>query len=117
MSAAEGARFAKVVDEFTTVIRELGPLDHGRVRPAMEAAKTFRLRTVLGKMVTLRDQGDVYGDKVNSDRLKEILKDVAVSELTRARMLLAARDKPATCVQMAEAAGIKPKEALANMLI
>jgi coenzyme F420-reducing hydrogenase delta subunit len=115
VSAAEGARFAQVVDEFTNRIRELGPLDSRALGPAVEAAGGFRLRSVVGKVVGLRDEGDVYGQPVEEERLREILKQTAVSELERCRMLAAARKQPATCVEMAEAAGLAPRDALMNI--
>jgi len=95
ISAAEGEKFSKVVTEFTTKIRDLGPnpvKDDKRLAFILEAAEaasqSFRLTALASKEYNLTSRGNVYGEKLDQKKLQEIVTNVAREEFERALILL-----------------------------
>jgi coenzyme F420-reducing hydrogenase delta subunit len=105
VSASEGDRFGKVVNEFTDKIKQLGPLpdDYDEkislVRGALEGE---RLRIVLGSTKRAFDEGEIEEERYN-----EAMYEIAVEEIERVKMLKALTDNgPQTVPQWAEYVGI-----------
>ncbi|MBU7039496.1 MAG: hydrogenase iron-sulfur subunit, partial [Theionarchaea archaeon] len=66
ISAAEGQRFADVVNAFTQMITELGPLraDPRKIATAKEETADFRIRWLVGREKDLLEEGNVFGEPV-----------------------------------------------------
>lgn len=93
VSAAEGARFAQVVSEFTQRIQGLPPIKElknleERMEIALKVAETERLRWLTGKEYEIITQGNVYHEVVEQGRFDEIMdknieESVLMQEISR----------------------------------
>ena len=88
-----------------------------RLRAAQAAAKDFRLRSFVGKMVNLRDDGNVYGEKLTPEKLDEILDELVDVEILRHAILEGAREEAASCKQLAERIGVEPAAVLREIVV
>ena len=98
VSASEGIRFAKVVDEYTNFIRLLGPspLTKKEIDPELllnlnalqRAADDYRLRAFVGRKRKLLQEGNVYSEKVSAEELEEFEKKAIFDEYQRNLILL-----------------------------
>jgi len=98
ISAAEGEKFSRVVTDFTRVIKDLGPSpikNDKKLAFMMEAAEaasqSFRLTALVSKEYNLISRGNVYGEKLDEKKLREIVDNVAKEEFERAMILLLTR--------------------------
>lgn len=87
------------------------------LKAAQAAAKAFRLRSYTGKIVNLRDKGNVYGEKLAPERLDEILDELVDVEFLRHTILENARAEPVSCKQIAERAGVDPAAVLRQIVV
>ena len=125
MSAAEGAKFADTVRNFSKEVSSLGPtpvLDQARsnqlkdsINGLSEAMSRMRLRALVGKWRTVVETGNVYGEKVDEKKWQEIIEKSIDEELTRSWMLLLLKEKPRSCLELAEKIGIDPAKALRGL--
>jgi coenzyme F420-reducing hydrogenase delta subunit len=92
VSASEDQRFAQIVGGFQERIRELGPnpineKGSGNLRDQLDAAlltlADFRLRALMGKVRTIRDDGNVYGEVKKRSELDELVRSAVDSEYLR----------------------------------
>ena len=88
-----------------------------KLRAAQAAAEGFRLRSYVGKMVSLRDEGNVYGEKLAPERLDEILDELIDVEFLRHTILEGAREKPVSAKELAKLAGVDPARVLREIVI
>ena len=89
VSASEGARFGKVVTDFTKYIKNLGPSPAKNLLPEnplfqdLQALKNvaddYRLRALIGRKRTLIEEGNVYNQKIDEDEF-EVLFDKAITD-------------------------------------
>ena len=87
------------------------------LRAAQEAAKAFRLRSYVAKMVKLRDEGNVYGEKLSAERLDELLGELVGVEFLRHQILERARAQPVSCRALAERIGVDPAVVLREIVV
>jgi F420-non-reducing hydrogenase iron-sulfur subunit len=118
VSASEGQRFADIVTGFQQSVKALGPnpvLKEGseRLREEVDAIirtlSDFRLRALMGKVRTIRDDGNVYGETKKRSELDALVADAVESEYVRNAILVAAMDRDWTVVQLAKHLG-RPTE-------
>ena len=88
-----------------------------KLRAAQSAAKAFRLRSFVGKMVNLRDEGNVYGEKLAPEKLDEILDEIVDAEVLRHAILEGARAGPVSCKQLAQRIGVEPAAVLREIVV
>jgi hypothetical protein len=88
-----------------------------KLRAAQRAAESFRLRSLEGKIVKLRDQGNVYGDKIPAEELEALLDEIVDSEYLRQWILEMASEKPISCKQMSERMRIPPDRILREIVV
>ena len=88
-----------------------------RLKAAQGAAKAFRLRSYVGKMINLRDEGNVYGEKLAPEKLDEVLDDLVEVEVLRHVILEGAREKPVSAKDLAEDAGVDPALVLREIVV
>lgn len=118
VSAAEGARFAQVVDEFTELIKRLGPstVDLQKIQAAKEEASDFRLRWLVGRERDLLEEGNAFGEDVDRDEFESLMERVIETQFLRNSILVALKDKPLSAKELAEALKI-PSDAVVQNLI
>lgn len=111
VSASEDQLFASIVSEFQDTIRNAGPNPVGEpggraVREDLDAAmltlSDFRLRALMGKVRTIREDGNVYGETVRRSELDALVADAVESEYLRNAILVLARDGELSVPQMAK---------------
>ncbi len=80
------------------------------MRQKLTAAKLVltdpRLRTLLGKETQLIEEGNVYGEKVSSDRLHHLLDDVFSAEIARKNILAMVGESPLSVAHLATKTGL-----------
>ena len=97
-SAAEGPRFVKLITDFTTKIKSLGPLGEPegvskdelliKLFAARNALEKAKLRTGFGKLTKeFRKEGD-YSDQIIKDKVNEKLTKSISAEIARNETLL-----------------------------
>ena len=88
-----------------------------RLQAAQAASKGFRLRSFVGKMVNLRDDGNVYGEKIAPEKLDEVLDELIDVEFVRCAILEGAREEPISCKDLAERIGVDPAAVLREIVV
>lgn len=112
VSASEGQMFAEIVTEFTNHIKDLGPSSVSGDAPdvkileslfiARNVAEDFRLRVLIGKGIGLMDDGNVYNEKLDPERLNELIDQAINEEFIRSKILFMTKDEPLSVEQIAE---------------
>jgi coenzyme F420-reducing hydrogenase delta subunit len=125
LSSAEGAKFAEVVRQFVNEIKSLGPtpvLDGERRKRLQEsitalslAMSRTRLRALVGKWRKVVEKGNVYGDTVDEAEWCRMLDRSIDEEMTRNQILLLLRERPRSCLELAEEIGLDPARALREL--
>lgn len=125
MSAAEGAKFAETVKNFSRKIHSLGPtpvLDKKKSRrlrqsvsALSEAMSRMRLRALVGKWRRVVEQGNVYGDKIDEEEWREMIERSIDEELIRSQIILLLKEKPRSCIDLAQEIGVDPALALRGL--
>ncbi len=112
VSAAEGTRFAEVVTDFTTKIKELGALGVGEGKPiekirfGLEAAKRAcegeKLRWILGKTTEFMREGNLHGEVFTQHEIRRLTEGVVAEELITHKILLSLEEKPLSVREVSE---------------
>ncbi len=111
VSASEDQLFASIVTDFINSVKEMGPNpidDAGsqEMRDELDAVlmtlSDFRLRALMGKVRTIRDNGNVYGENVRRSELDALVRDAVESEYLRNAILVLAREKDMSVPQLAQ---------------
>ncbi len=111
VSASEDQRFAQIVGDFQKKVRELGPNPINEkgskdLRDQLDAAlltlADFRLRALMGKVRTIRDDGNVYGEVKKRSELDALVKSAVDSEYMRNHIRVLTSDKDMTVPMLAE---------------
>lgn len=127
VSAAEGQRFADIVEDFTNQIKHIGPNPLGVENPDINllekmsaiklVASNFRLRALVGRERALIEEGDAYGEKRPKEEFDESV-DISIdAEYIRWRIYLLTKDKPLSVKQVAKRIGLDPREALQHIVV
>jgi coenzyme F420-reducing hydrogenase delta subunit len=125
VSASEDQLFASIVSGFQERIKELGPnpIDDPKsqdLRDDLDAAlltlRDFRLRALMGKVRTIRDDGNVYGENVRRSELDALVADAVESEYVRNGILVVAKDKDWSVPQLAERFGRETEEIMKHVV-
>jgi hypothetical protein len=120
VSAAEGTRFAQIVNSFVEQIRELGPLKTAGnaeelelvLKSARAAAESDSLRLVAGKQTELTTNGNKYGEVFTQHEMKRALASVASDEISTNKILLLLEAGPLSVRQLAAKAKLSPPRVL-----
>jgi coenzyme F420-reducing hydrogenase delta subunit len=104
ISASEGERFSRVISEFTEEIKGLGesPLSGDfpdiekleSIYAARNVAKDFRLRALVGREITLTEEGNVYNNKIEQEKLDQLYDNILHDEFLRHRILQLTKNRP-----------------------
>lgn len=88
-----------------------------KLRVAQRTADAYRLRSVEGKIVKLRDQGNVYGEKIAPEKLDSLLDEVINTEYLRQWILEMASKEPISVKQMSKRTGVPPDKILQEIVV
>lgn len=104
ISAAEGARFAEIVNEFTELITNLGPLtiDPHKIKAAKEEASDFRVRWLVGRERDMLEKGNVFGEEVTEEDFEILMDNVIETQFVRNSILTALKKEPMSAKELAE---------------
>jgi len=127
VSASEGARFASVVKEFTTQIKELGQSPAGgdnpdneildKLKAIEEAAASDRMRALVGRKRKITEQENVYGEKVSLEKFNEIFDSALIDEYNRQRILLSLEKESKSVKYLAVELKVDPSIVLQHVLV
>ena len=111
VSAAEGARFAQIVDSFTERIKQEGPLCKDalllqRLHAAELTVQKERVRWLLGNELDLIDKGNVYGEKIPFDELDATINEALEDEFFKSWLGLISEGNPVSVREMATVTGL-----------
>ena len=118
ISAAEGARFAHMVNTFTRFIKQLGPLavDSQKIKAAKEEASDFRVRWLVGREKDLLEEGNVFGEGVDREDFEQLMDTVIETQFIRNSILYALREKPLSVKELAEKLGVPSEVVVQNIV-
>jgi len=118
ISAAEGARFAEVVNEFTELITNLGPLTVAphKIKAAKEEASDFRLRWLVGREKDMLEKGNVFGEEVTKEDFEILMDNVIETQFVRNSILTALKKEPMSAKELAKKLGVPSDVVVQNLV-
>jgi NADH-quinone oxidoreductase subunit E len=127
VSAAEGARFAEIVKDFTDQVKRLGPSPLAREKPdeivlagvhaAERAAGSSRLRTLVGREKKLTEDENVYGEKVAQGEFDELMDESVKEEYLRSKIFFLAKDRSVSVEELAKCLSVDPRVVLRHIVV
>lgn len=125
IAASEANRFATVVTGFIETIRRLGPNPVNEpgnegVREELEAVtrtlQDFRMRALVGKVRTIRSDGNVYGETISRSDLDYLVRDAMDSEYLRNAILVLSAGRDWSVPQLAERLGRPARQVMRHIV-
>jgi len=120
VSAAEGRRFSDVITDFTTKIKEIGPIKEikdfrQRISIGEGIVESVRIRWLVGKERELLEFGNVFNEKIEEDGFKDLIWRNIVIEYNKGRICSLVKETPQTVKNIAEELNM-PKADVARYL-
>ncbi len=122
ISAAEGERFAKLAEWFTSQVRKLGPLGSSeelkenelkeRLVAARQTVENEKVRWMVGKERELMEMGNVYGERVSQNLLDFLMDKNLFDEFVKNRIYLLLEKRALSVKDIARKLGLSPREVL-----
>jgi coenzyme F420-reducing hydrogenase delta subunit len=126
VSAAEGNRFAKLVNEFNEHIIKLGPSPLKNKKTKQHILEEFsviksilsdsRLRTLVGRQRQITTEGNVYNEIIPKEKFENILDDTLHNEFIRHKILLKIKDKAKSVPEISKEIEIDPNNVLNHIV-
>jgi F420-non-reducing hydrogenase iron-sulfur subunit len=118
VSSAEGTKFARVVTDFITQVRNLGKIsfDETKLKAAFNTTLNTKLRSWVGKERKLTEDGNVYGELIEQTRFDDLMENVIKKEYEQSLILLSIEDEPLSARQIGEKVGLDSSDVV-NYLI
>ena len=126
VSAAEGARFAQIVGDFTEHIRKLGPspVKNKKVKKHIidniNAVKftlcDTRLRALVARQRELTTDGNVYGEIIPTEEFEEILDNAVENEIVRHKILEKIKKEGKSVPDIAKEIEVEPYKVLKHIV-
>lgn len=119
VSASEGKIFAQLIQDFTEELRKLGPISKeviggvptiDKVAAAENLFLEFPVRWLTAKAEMLAQEENVYGEKLDPDRLKNIADNFLETEHLKHLILQVVTNKPASLLSLSEKLGAPNKK-------
>ena len=106
VSAAEGMRFAKLVDQFTDKIRKLGPLKlddekRKKLTAALLTVSNDKVRWVVGREFSIIKDGNAFGEKLVPYEFHEQIKSIIKDNLKKSLIMAVLKSGPKTVREIA----------------
>jgi F420-non-reducing hydrogenase iron-sulfur subunit len=120
VSAAEGMRFAEVMNDFSKKLKELGPLGNGEgmdgnaLKSRLEAVKNLVPYIKLVERERLRvpvKSEEEYKKFFTSDEFDRLFQELIVDKLEMSQIMALLREKPRSAGEISEILGVTPSEA------
>ena len=124
MSSGDGILLAEVIDEFTSYIREIGPLgtdegeDENGLKVKLEAAKKLvpYIRLVERERLRITPKSeDAYTKFFTGDEFDGLFNDLIVNKLAMSEIMLLLKEKPLSTGEISEVLGLEPSEVSRHM--
>ena len=117
VSAGEGQRFAELIKGFTELIRSLGPFPvteemEGKLRAIQASLAGEKIRWMVGKAPELMEKENVYGERVDAERVGEVLETTVREELRKNRILIFLEAGTMTAKEISKKLNLSLKETL-----
>jgi len=126
VSASEGERFSKVVADFVDEVKALGPSPVAGDEPdvdileglfvAKNAARDFRLRSLVAREIQLTEKGNVYDKKLSQEEFDNLMDSVIEDEINRQKILLMTIDGPYSVLDIASQIKLSPERVLQHIV-
>lgn len=119
ISASEGRRFAETVAEFTQELEKLGPIsdesvDGVQTMDKMAAAEEEFLdstvRWTIGKERALLEEGNVYGEKLDLERLTRTINSVVDTKYLKTLVQRVIKEAPLSVPELSEKLSVEHGE-------
>jgi len=119
VSASEGIRFAEVVTDFTTTVKELGPLGEGEgltengLKSNLEAVRKLLpyIKLVEREKIRMRFKNkEEYSEYFASDELNHIFNKMIVDKLAVSQIMENLKEKPLSSNEIADNLGLSSSE-------
>jgi F420-non-reducing hydrogenase iron-sulfur subunit len=119
ISASEGKIFAQLIRDFTEELRKLGPLSKeviggvptiNKVAAAENLFLEFPVRWLTGKAEILAQEENVYGERLDPDKLKNIAENFFETEHLKHLILQLITNKPTSLLKLSEKLDAPSKE-------
>ncbi len=127
VSASEAVRFAEIMKEMPSRIKELGPNPVSGESPNLEilgqlfiarnAANDFRMRLLVGKAHILTEKGNAYNKKIEEERFNDVLDEIIEEEMLRHNILHSLMRKSSSVKEIAEDIKTPSKEVLEQLVV
>jgi coenzyme F420-reducing hydrogenase delta subunit/DNA-binding transcriptional ArsR family regulator len=126
VSASEGERFSKVVNDFVNQIKELGPNPVAGKNPDMDmmeglfaaknAARDFRLRSLVAREIQLTEKGNVYDNLVSKNDFDTLLDSAIDEEMARQKILFLTMERPMSVLEISSETEIPSEKVLQHIV-
>lgn len=109
ISASEGKLFAETVSEFTEELKKRGPISTeaidgvptlDKIAAAEDESLDSTVRWMIGKERILVDEGNVYGEKLDKDRLGKVVSEVVDNKYLKFLILRLVKSTPLSVVDI-----------------
>jgi len=126
VSAAEGNRFAQLVNEFNEHIKKLGPNPikdkklKNKLSSEFDALKSVlkdsRLRILVGRERKIIHQGNAYNEKIPIEKFEKILDDAVQNEFERHKILQVISQNGKSVPDISKEVEIAPNDVLSHIV-
>jgi len=121
VSAGEGQRFAELIRGFTEQTRSLGPFPitkdiEEKLRAIQASLEGEKIRWMVGKAPELMEKENVYGERVNAERVGEVLETTVREELRKNRILISLEAGTMTAKEISKKLNLSLKETLPHLV-
>jgi coenzyme F420-reducing hydrogenase delta subunit/predicted transcriptional regulator len=126
ISASEGERFSKVITEFTNEIKGIGQSTLAGENPDIEKLESvyaarnvvndFRLRALVGRELSLTEEGNVYNNKIDQTELDELYDNILQDEFLRHRILQLTKNRPLSIKDISKYVDYSPQTILRQIV-
>ena len=124
IAASEGIRFAEIMDDFVTKLKEIGPLgkaegiDENGLKLKLEAVNTLIPYIKLVERERLRipaKSEEAYNKFYSSDEVNGLFKELIGDKLAISQIVLLLRERPLSTGEISEILGLNPSEVSRHM--
>jgi coenzyme F420-reducing hydrogenase delta subunit len=112
VSASEGEKYAHVITDFVSKLKEIGRSPAAsdekivtRLAAAVEASRYFRLKVLTGKEINLTSKGNVYGEILDLQTLDTMMAKATEDEYRSSLIMQLTKKKPHSVKELAEELG------------
>ena len=121
VSAAEGARFAQIVDSFIEGVTREGPLGRDacllqRLEAARMTVEKERVRWLMGNERNLIEKSNIFGQEMPYLEFDALMNEVSREEFLKSWLLLNLEGKPTPTKELAAALGMQTEEVLSYLV-